>query len=89
MYVDGGARAEREPGRRGGGSKVRVYGSQDGGGRGRGGGLAASSPVPGGGRGRGERVLQQREYELGKCMPALWGGLREVVQGFRWGCASH
>jgi hypothetical protein len=29
MCVDGGARAEREPGRRGGDSKVRVYGSQD------------------------------------------------------------
>jgi hypothetical protein len=45
MDVDGGARAERELGRRGGGSKVTVYGSQDWGGRGRGGGLAASSPA--------------------------------------------
>jgi hypothetical protein len=49
MYVDGGARAEREPGRRGGGSKIRVCGSQDGGGRGRGEGKGSmAAPAPGG-----------------------------------------
>jgi hypothetical protein len=73
MYVDGGARAEREPGRRGGGSKVRVYGSQDGGG----GALCASAYPVGasGAAGRasgscGESLMRWGPREKGKGLSA-------------------